>query len=64
MATVVKQRPFFFVSGRYGCLKNNTAGFLPRDPAVYKLCFHSFPNKYIFDVFSGTKIILLFSIQL
>lgn len=26
--------------------------------------YNSFPNKYIFDVFSGTKIILLFSIQL
>lgn len=63
MATVVKQRPFFCVRSPW-MPKNNTAGFLPRDPAVYKLCFHSFPNKYIFDVFSGTKIILLFSIQL
>ena len=52
------------MSVRLVCLKNNTAGFLPRDPAAYKLCLHSFPNKYIFDVFSGTKIILLFNIQL
>ena len=63
MATVVKQRPFFMPC-RKCWHKNNTTGFLPRDPAAYKLCFHSFPNKYIFDVFSGTKIILLFSIQL